>query len=145
MAGQSIILGYIVEPDGADRIIESHNRAKIFALGRLDEFPPLNSTFFAPTGEAESYGAKLLYFAGSFKEVERDWEQWLGKFEGLLKTMVWQRVYLSLETPFFGRFEYRWEAAPEIAATFGAEVPRRVTDWFFTGGPRRFADYFAAD
>lgn len=143
MAGQSIISGYIVEPyihlkNGL--LIRKHNRAKIFSLGRRDDFPSLNSTFFSETGEAETYSNSLIYFAGTFKEIEFDWEQWLEKFENLLKTLVWEKVFLMLETPFSGRFEYNWEATKEIISTFEQEFPEQVTEWIYKGGPRKFSE-----
>ncbi|HZH34367.1 MAG TPA: hypothetical protein VEX64_05965 [Pyrinomonadaceae bacterium] len=143
MGSQSIVLGYIKEPYIHNRynlLIQNHNRAKIFSLGRMDIFPPLNSTFFSETGESETYSNSLIYFAGTFKEIESYWETWLIKFETLLKTLVWESVYLSLNAPYYGKFEYNWKATEDIIATFDREFPQNVTNWEFTGGPRSFSD-----
>jgi hypothetical protein len=141
MVGQSIVLGYIKEPfiHGKNMLsIRSHNRAKIFALGRMDDFPPLNSTLFSQTGENETYSNSLIYFGGSFKEIESFWEDWLEKFENLLKELIWESVLLKLETSFFGESEYRWQATDKIISTFDQEFPQRVTEWHFSGEPRSF-------
>ena len=142
MGGQSIILGYIKEPSVHNKdnvLIRNHNRSKIFSLGRMDDFPPLNSTFFSQTSGLETFSNSLLYFAGSFKEIEADWEEWLKKFESFLKTLIWESVYLRLET-YLGEYEYRWEASEEIISTFEQEFPKRVTDWTFVGSPRNFKE-----
>jgi hypothetical protein len=78
MGGQSIILDYIKEPFVHNKnnvLIRNHNCSKIFSLGRMDDFPPLNSTFFSQTTEMETFSNSLLYFAGSFKEIEANWEE----------------------------------------------------------------------
>lgn len=142
MGSQSTVLGYIKEPDVHLKkilFIQSHNRAKIFSLGRMDQFPPLNSTFFSQTGETETFDNSLIYFAGTFKEIEFFWEEWLDKFENLLKTLVWESVFLRLEC-ILGKFEYNWRATEEIMATFDREFPQIVTEWHFSGEPRNFRD-----
>jgi hypothetical protein len=142
MGCQSLIIGYIQEPDFSDKgkgnLVLNHNRAKILELGRLSDWPPLDSTFFSVSGESVTWSNSVIYFAGTFREIEWDWEKWLEKFENLLRNLVWKRVWLRLETELYGDYHYEWKASDEIIASFKDEFPKRVTEWSFSGEPRNF-------
>jgi hypothetical protein len=140
MGAKSIIIGYVEEPFIADRqrdaLVKDHNRAKLFLLPQIDVWPRLTRGFFSVSGPQETYANSLIYFGGSFKEIEREWSEWLDKFEALLRTLVWVRVKLVLETEYYGEHTYTWAATEKAIAAFEQEFPERVQDWVFRGGPR---------
>ena len=120
-------------------LIEDHNRAKLFILPRIDQWPRLTRGFFSVSGPEETYAHSLIYFGGTFKQIEDEWSEWLEKFEALLRSLIWIRVKLVLETGYYGEFTYNWEASERAIKAFDQEFPERVEDWTFNGGPRTFA------
>ena len=144
MGAQSLIIGYIEEPFIRDEyknfLVKNHNRAKLFILPRLDQWPRLTRGFFSVSGSEETYANSLIYFGGTFKQIEEDWSEWLDKFEALLRTLIWTRVKLILETGYYGEYTYTWVATEKAIATFAQEFPETVQDWVFDGGPRSFSN-----
>jgi hypothetical protein len=142
MGAKSLIIGYIEEPFIKDRqrdaLIKDHNRARLFILPRIGEWPRLTRGFFSVSGEEETYANSLIYFGGTFKQIEDDWSEWLDKFEALLRKLIWVRVKLVLETGYHGEHTYTWAATEKAIAALEQELPETVQDWVFRGGPRTF-------
>lgn len=108
MGAKSLIIGYIEEPFIADQhknfLVKDHNRAKLFILPKIDQWPRITRGFFSVSGSEETYSNSLIYFGGTFKQIEDEWSQWLDKFESLLRTLIWMRVKLLLETEYRGEY-----------------------------------------
>jgi hypothetical protein len=127
----SVVYGYINGPgDYADE-----NRASIDALPADDTWPPLTRDLFAVPSQGHFYWEQLITFGTIYNGVERAWEEWLGKFEALLRTMYWYEARVHLETDSWGTYHYVWTSLSPIAGkSSGPELP--VQKWTFSGGPR---------
>ncbi len=120
------------------------NLEVIAVLPEKDEWPFLSRTLFSVKENhtiQNTYRSQIITFGGSFKGIESDWEAWLAKFEDLLRKMYWETVYLHLlsEQLGFSHFEYSWQCED------GAYLPnatKPVEKWTFSGGPRRYEDFF---
>ena len=135
MGHVSTILGYVREPmlRGEPRmLVESHNRAKLFGLPKTDIWPPLSRTLFSTTLEQETYQDPLIYFAGTFNFGVDDWDEWIKKFEVLLKSLVWIEAKVFLETDFENNHAYIWKASQNSIKEIFQDVPKPVSDWDFS-------------
>lgn len=89
------------------------NCAAILELGDFDDFPYLTTSMFSiPTEELEqgTYQTQVIHFAASYQAVEYHWEQWIEKFERLLKQMYWVSVTVHLETEVSGMHTFNWDS-----------------------------------
>src|SRR5215469_1879973 len=48
------------------------------------------------------YRDQVIVFGASYKEVEVEWEEWLKKFESILKQLYWMTATIHLETELVG-------------------------------------------
>jgi len=86
----------------------------LLALNEFDTFPYLTSSMFAiPEDDLEqgTYQTQVIHFAASYQAVEYHWEQWMEKFEALLKNMYWVAATVHLETELSGMHTFHWESA----------------------------------
>ena len=152
MGERTTISGHIQEPwyvmgtKGSDDpqllLLEALNHAVIMELPEIDVVPPLARTMFtfSNTGEhsQNTYRGRVIYFGGSYHSIWAEWEEWLTKFECLLRRLYWEHASLVLVSEYFGTHHYFWDAAEESPMSL-AETPPRTTDrWVFSGGPRSF-------
>lgn len=122
---------------------ESNNRV-IHSLPLEDEFPPLNRRMFSFSpmcqirgeGFNSTYRGRVIYFGGSFSSIHYDWEEWLIKFENLLKRLYWEHAVVVLVTEWLGQYVYRWDS--EIPDYDYISRPEPIQKWEFTGEPRSF-------
>lgn len=106
------------------------NAARIAALPEHDTRPYLTRDMFAVPSMKHSYGDQLITFGLVYNRVEVRWQDWLEKFEALLRTMYWDEAHVYLETELWGNYHYVWTPLPEAA---GDGPTQR---WTFSGGPR---------
>lgn len=114
---ESIVYGVIrdVASEGGDFLQRSRrvNSEAILSLGDFDDFPHLTTSMFAiPVEELEqgTYQTQVIHFAASYQAVEYYWEQWLAKFEALLKRMYWVTATVHLETRLSGNHTFQWDS-----------------------------------
>ena len=163
MGQRDTISGHIQEAwyvPGTERQLrwlrESNSRV-VRSLPRADPWPPLYRRMFSFSPEesgggngnadldgypTSTYRGRVIYFGGSFSSLYREWDQWLDKFEGLLRRLYWEHAVVVLETGGMGHYVYRWDASRDRDAiidnfTFKS-APAPVRSWTFTGGPRSF-------
>lgn len=114
---ESIVYGVIrdVATEGREFLQRSRrvNGEAILSLSDLDDFPHLTTSMFAiPVDELEqgTYQTQVIHFAASYQAVEYHWEQWLAKFEALLKRMYWVSATVHLETRLSGSHTFQWDS-----------------------------------
>lgn len=142
MGHRTIIYGYIEGMWAGGQLAKNEfmrrqNEVAIAALPESDEWPFLTGGIFGISGrtpDAGHYRGHVVHFGGSFKEIEDDWSQWLGKFEALLRRLYWTTVEVRLVTELNGSFTFRWAAAATaIRRMVFEEPPAPVTEWLFEG------------
>lgn len=145
MGHESIIYGYIkgsMLKGGTPRSYDLHplNRAVINTLPKTDQWPFFTRSMFSYPGNdvvSGRYRRQIIHFGASLKQVESDWEEWLSKFESLLKRLYWQEAKLHLETELVGNHTYIWVGKFDMTNPY-YQVYAPTTEWTFEGGPRHF-------
>lgn len=84
------------------------------------------------------YRDQVIVFGASYKEVEMEWEEWLKKFESILKQLYWMTATIHLATEMVGRFTYEWDSDPGLLDSWATDDPMPTSLWSFSGGPRAF-------
>jgi hypothetical protein len=125
-------------------LLESNSRV-IDSLPIEDDFPPLSRRMFSfsplsPSGRGElltsTYRGRVIYFGGSFSSIFDGWEEWLTKFENLLRRLYWEHAAVVLITEYLGNYFYHWDAfVPDYDFI---SRPEPIQKWRFTGEPRSF-------
>lgn len=117
MDQESIVYGIIrnvVSSDPAFQVKSGLvNCDALLELNDVDTFPYLTSSMFSiPQEEPEqgTYQTQVIHFAASYQAVEYHWEQWMAKFEALLKRMYWVSATVHLETELSGKHTFFWES-----------------------------------
>lgn len=142
MGYSSIIYGLIEGPNWGrpENFHMGHqNLYVISTLPEEDEWPFLSRGLFSfVRHEAQgNYKHQMIHFAGSFKQLDEEWEEWLAKFEALLQRMYWDQVHLHLRSERYGAHDYLWTSHG------GLYSPSAGSDWTHVGGPRHFSsDYW---
>lgn len=90
-----------------------HNRQVLARLPGADGWPFLCREMFATSGEdvfSGTYQTQVIHFGMSYRAVEYEWEQWVRKFEALLRNMYWANAVVHLETELAGHHTFIWES-----------------------------------
>lgn len=149
MGMETILLGYIDEPwfaqdDARNRLVRRSNRRTLAGLPDRDEWPPLSRGLFAWT-EAHplrgGYRGSIIHFGGRFKSIEDEWDEWLAKYEGLLRRLYWASSVVHLDTEAGGSFRFEWWL--ESWEGLLASPPQLPSAWEFRGPLRCWADVAA--
>jgi len=151
MGVQSLLVGYIKEAwpglaggghgptldrlRAADREISAHNERVLESLPAEDTWPPLSRPMFgwAPVdAPMVVYKNRLIHFAASFKQPDWELRDWLEKFEGLLRRLYWESVYVRFEGAYLGIHEFTWRPTEAWVKELcqGLLVP--IAEWSFT-------------
>lgn len=95
----------------------AHNRRVIARLPGMDDgWPFLCRDMFSVPGPdvfTGQYQTQVIHFGMSYRAVEYEWEQWLQKFEALLKQMYWVSSVVHLETTFSGNHTFYWNSVDD--------------------------------
>ena len=107
-----------------------------------DKFPWITQNMFlVPDPDKDKmYRDQVIVFGASYKSVEHEWNEWLDKFEHILKQLYWSSVTIHLETELVGDHKYQWLYDFEIMDNLLSDNPKPISKWEFTGGPRKFFD-----
>ncbi len=123
MDQETIVYGVIkdVASSDANFLLRSRlaNCNAILELEEIDSFPYLTSSMFSlPQEELEhgTYQTQVIHFAASYQAVEYHWEEWMAKFETLLKKMYWVAATVHLETELSGNHTFFWESPSNFHA-----------------------------
>ncbi|MFQ3228955.1 MAG: hypothetical protein ACI9DO_000313 [Reinekea sp.] len=118
MDQETIVYGIIKDVPSNDQqlLIRSRlaNCDAILELNEYDSFPYITSSMFSlPSEDLEqgTYQTQVIHFAASYQAVEYHWEEWMEKFEALLKQMYWVSATVHLETELSGKHTFIWESA----------------------------------
>ena len=91
-----------------------NNLASVQCLptGIEDDMSLLRREMFSMAGVdlfSGTYQTQVIHFAGSYRAVEYEWENWLCQFEALLKSMYWVSATVHLETELSGKHTFNWQ------------------------------------
>lgn len=142
MSHEVIIYGRIIGATrraGADYfLLHERNRAVVNRLPREDRHPWLVRGMFAlPGGRPQgTFRRQVIHLGASIKDHPEDpdlWDEWLIKFESLLRRLYWWSAVVHLTTEFTPK-ERMYEWRPTQAAMGGlyAEQPQPVGEWVRT-------------
>jgi len=110
MGMQSIVYGAIITCTGNNsneyKVKQLDNERAIAAF-TYDEKYPFNNIFWA--NSPAQYFTPVIGFAGSYKQVEEHWSEWLWKFSELLSTLDAFEATVHLECV---RGRYLWRLRP---------------------------------
>ncbi|ABG59641.1 hypothetical protein [Cytophaga hutchinsonii] len=144
MGNISIVYGNIIgatwKTDDYHKLQRLNNKI-LTELPDADAYPWIHRHMFHtqdPHNIQGTYRDQVITFGASYKFVEYEWEEWLQKFEAILKTLYWTRATIHLETEFMGRFTYEWVIDFHQSDNWFLENPLPIQKWEFTGGPRKF-------
>lgn len=108
-----------------------HNRQVLMSLPGLEEWPLLSREMFslpvAPLS-LDQVQTDVMHFGCSYNAVEYEWQQWIDRFEALLKNMYWVSAMVHLETEFNGRHTFSWEAEDSFHQPDSGELALRC-EW----------------
>ncbi len=140
MSHEAILYGRIIGATGRPGTagyfdLHERNRAVVNRLPLQDDWPWLVRGMFAlPAGRPQgTFRRQVIHFGASIKDDPLDrgiWDEWLAKFESLLRRLYWWSAVVHLSTEFVEPdrvFEWR----PTEAAMDGlhAEQPRPIGEW----------------
>ena len=102
-------------------------------LPSVEDWPLLSREMFSMPVTANDIdfsdmGTNVVHFGTSYKAVEYEWEQWISKFESMLKRMYWVSATVHLDTEINGRHTFTWEAEDEFHAPDDGELSVRC-EW----------------
>lgn len=144
----SIVYGHIIGE--AWRSEDYHklqrlNKKIIDALPSDDEtFPWITrKMFLVPDPDKDKmYRDQVIVFGASYKSVEHEWDEWLDKFEAILKQLYWSGATIHLDTELVGTHKYEWVFDSNQSDNWMSDNPQPTNMWDFKGGPRKFFDNY---
>ena len=89
------------------------NRMAIRTLPSSEDFQLLSRDMFSLPTIAGGWGysrSQIIHFGSSYHAVEYEWNEWIKKFESLLRRMYWVTAHVHLETELTGTHTFCWEA-----------------------------------
>ncbi len=118
MDQESVVYGCIKDTLFSSSSEELHahresNRKALMSLPSIEDWPLLSREMFSMPvmlADVNEVQTDVLHFGSSYKAVEYEWEQWIARFEEMLKAMYWVSATVHLETEFNGRHTFTWEA-----------------------------------
>src|SRR4029079_604571 len=122
------IIGATRRP-GADYFaLHERNRAALNRLPREDDSPSLVRGMFAlPAGRPQgTFRRQVIHFGASIKDDPGNrgiWDEWLGKFESLLKQLYWWSAVVHLSTDFEPDRIFQWRPTEAAMAGLYADPP----------------------
>ena len=138
MSHEAILYGRIIgatRRPGADYFaLHERNRATLNRLPRKDDWPWLVRGMFAlPAGHPQgTFRRQVIHFGASIKDdpCHRDiWDEWLGKFESLLRQLYWWSTVVHLSTEFEPDRVFEWRPTEAAMVGLYAEPPQPIGEW----------------
>ncbi|MEE8056864.1 MAG: hypothetical protein V3T17_03365 [Pseudomonadales bacterium] len=90
-----------------------NNREVMMSLPSIEDWPLLSREMFSmpvQVMDVDEVHADVVHFGTSYKAVEYEWQEWIKKFENMLKNMYWVSATVHLETAFNGHHTFIWQA-----------------------------------
>lgn len=142
MSDANLLIGYVAEPlqkfQPNPDFFRASNNAALARLPADDSWPPLCRSLFAVTGDDALHGSykhqRLIHFAGRFNHLINHFDEWLDKFDRLLKLLYWLEAEISI-TPEWGGppFMLQYRVSPETIANYMSNAPRPPQEWELRG------------
>jgi hypothetical protein len=88
------------------------NRRVLLALPSVEDWPLLSREMFVMPSETlvvDDLHTDVVPFGSSYRGIEYEWEQWLSRFEAILRRMYWVAATVHLETEFNGTHTFVWQ------------------------------------
>ncbi len=99
------------------QLVEARNWAAIQCLPEEDRWPFLTRGMFSRSPDVRAdgplvttYRGQVLFFGGSFSSLHDDLDEWLAKFEALLRQLAWEHASVQVITEWVGHYHFHWEA-----------------------------------
>lgn len=84
----------------------------------------------------------IISFGATYQTIDLNWEEWLNKFESLLKKLSWIKIFLHLDIQKVGVYSYEWTISQELMTEkqmFSEDNRFYPTEeWVAFGKPRKF-------
>jgi hypothetical protein len=150
MGVQSLLYGYIEEAwpgaaAGGDAILAQqlldntahicrHNEDVLNSLPVEDSWPPLMRQMFgwAPwNAPLIVYWNRPIHFAASLKELDFELQDWLDKFEKLLRMLYWETAVVHFEAAYLGYHTFTWSPKRDWVSKLCKGSLELITEWDF--------------
>ena len=136
MDQESVVYGCIkdtVYSDESDHLFQRRetNKQVMQQLPSIEDWPLLSREMFSMPElavDVDDTNTNVMHFGTSYKAVEYEWEDWIGKFEAMLKKMYWVSATVHLDTEFNGRHTFIWESENEFHEPDSGELSVRC-EW----------------
>ena len=136
MDQESVVYGCIKDTVYSDesqqfQLRREANKQVMQELPSIEDWPLLSREMFSMPELAmdlDDSNTNVVHFGTSYKAVEYEWEEWIGKFESMLKKMYWVSATVHLDTEFNGRHTFVWEAENEYHEPDSGELSVRC-EW----------------
>ena len=136
MDQESVVYGCIKDTVYADESgrFNEHRQTNLQVMSELpsiEDWALLNREMFSMPQVAtdlDDANTNVVHFGTSYKAVEHEWEQWIGKFESMLKRMYWVSATVHLDTELNGRHTFVWESEEEYHVPDSGELSVRC-EW----------------
>ena len=141
---KTIMYGYIEE---VDNILVVNKNNQVINLLNDKNWPPLNKSFFnvySNKNHDPFYGAyegRLILLGGNYKSIELELEEWLIKFENILKKLYWNKVELYIKPEYSEPILFTWDIIidiREVISKINNSSEIKESDWKFVGPFRKF-------
>ncbi|MGC4034623.1 MAG: hypothetical protein QM764_01590 [Chitinophagaceae bacterium] len=95
--------------------------------------------FLVPDPDKDKmYCDQVIVYGASYKSLEYEWNEWLEKFENILRQLFWTSVTIHLDTELVGNHKYEWTINFSQTDNWFLDTPKPILQWTFEGGPRKF-------
>ena len=136
MDQESIVYGCIKDLSGDRSDPETLQRRQVnrdvmLALPDASNWPFLCREMFSIPNlvpDLNAYHTEVMHFGASYRAIEYEWEQWIGKFERLLRQMYWVSASVHLETELAGVHTFSWESQQSFHSPNSGELRVRC-EW----------------
>lgn len=139
MSHEAILYGHIVGATVRSETVgyfdlQGRNRAVINRLPRTDDWPWLVRGMFAlPAGRPQgTFRSQVIHFGASIKDDPLNrgiWDDWLDKFESLLRRLYWWSAVVHISTDFEPDRVFEWLPTDAAMAGMRADPPQPVGEW----------------
>jgi hypothetical protein len=113
-------------------------RLVVAELPEDDTWPPLCKVMFSVTGPDSLHGSfrgsRLIHFAGHINHLGGGLEEWLDKFERLLRRLIWtSATVFLLETWSAQEVRLSYSVGPDAINGYLGPTPSPPDQWEFSG------------
>lgn len=82
------------------------------------------------------YQQPVIAFAADYKAIEYDWNDFILKFEHLLRHIEFDTAKIEIETEFYGNYNFFWKSKTGAELFKEEDALIETEEWFFGFGHR---------